>query len=220
MASVVGGGESSTARRGRPLPWLAPAIVTGGLVPLAGIVLRAARGTLGANPVAEALNELGLLALIFLVGSLAMTPLKILFGWNWAIRVRRVVGLMAFAYACLHVATYAAIDQGVDLGAIVADIGKRPFIFVGFAAWLLLVPLAITSTDKMVRRLGFVRWKRIHRLAYVAGLLGATHFFLRVKKDVTEPVVYLVLLAAFLSLRVYESRRKAAAKRARAAARP
>lgn len=202
-----------------PHPWLKPAILVGGTAPLAVIGLRALRGTLGANPVAEAMNQLGLLALVFLLTSLAMTPLQIAFKWNWALRVRRMVGVFSFFYASTHFATYAFVDQGVDVGAILADIGNRPFIFVGFAAWLLLLPLAVTSTDGMVRRLGFARWKRVHRLAYVAGGLGVVHFFLRVKRDVSEPIVYGLLLAAFLVYRLVDAARKREAKRLRALAR-
>lgn len=208
------------ARRGPPYPWLKPAIVVGSGVPLVAILLGAARGTLGANPVAESLNRLGLLALVFLIGSLAMTPLQIVFGWSWPVRVRRLVGVTAFVFASLHFLTYAAIDQGLDLGAVLADIGTRQFIFFGFAGWLVLLPLAVTSTNRMVRRLGFERWKRIHRLGYVAGILGVVHFFLRVKKDTTEPVIWGVLLAAFFALRIVEHRRKQARKRARAGGAP
>src|SRR5262245_24888128 len=107
---------------------------------------RAARGRLDANPVAEALNELGLTALIFLVLSLSCTPAKIVFGVTWPIRIRQMLGLMTFFYASLHILTYAAIDQLGHFGAILEDIAKRPFIAMGFAAWLILVPLAITST--------------------------------------------------------------------------
>lgn len=186
-------------------------------MPAIGIAIRAWRGTLGANPVAEALNELGLLALVFLVASLAMTPLRLRLKWNWALRVRRMLGLFAFFYATAHFTTYAVVDQGVDVGAIVADIGTRKFIFVGFAAWLLLVPLAVTSTDRMVRRLGFARWKRLHRFAYVAGALGVVHFYWRVKRDTTEPWIFGILLGAFFVVRIVEAARKRAAKRVRAA---
>jgi methionine sulfoxide reductase heme-binding subunit len=203
------------ARRGPPLPWLKPAIYVGGAVPLAWMIVRAVRGTLGSNPVAEALNQLGLLALIFLMGALAMTPLKLVFGWSWPIRVRRLVGVYAFFYATLHFLTYAVIDQGLDLGAVIADIGTRQFIFVGFATWLLLLPLAVTSTNRMVRRLGFVRWQRIHRLVYLAGVLGVVHFLMRVKKDVTEPVIFGMLLFVLFFLRIRAAQRKRAAREAR-----
>ena len=185
-----------------PLPWLVPAVVTGGAVPGVAIVAGLLRGTLGANPVAEALNELGLLALVLLIASLACTPLKSLTGWTWPVRVRKALGLLGFAYASLHLLTYAGIDQLLDLRAIGKDIVERPFILVGFTAFVLLVPLAVTSTARMLKRLGFARWKRLHRLAYLAAALGVVHFFLRVKKDVTEPAVYGSLLAALFAVRI------------------
>jgi sulfoxide reductase heme-binding subunit YedZ len=185
-----------------PLPWLKPAVFTGALVPLAALALRASRHTLGANPIAEVLNQLGLLALVFLVASLACTPLKAIAGWTWPIRIRKMLGLHAFFYACLHFLTYAAVDQGLKIAAIAGDIVKRPFILVGFVALVLLVPLAITSTARMLKRLGAARWKRLHRLAYVAGILGVVHFFLRVKKDVSEPLVYGVVLGVLFAVRI------------------
>jgi sulfoxide reductase heme-binding subunit YedZ len=184
-----------------PLPWLIPAVITGALAPLAALLLRAGAGTLGANPVAIALNKLGLLALIFLVASLTCTPLKLLFGWTWPMRLRRTLGLLAFAYACLHVLTYLAIDQGLDLGAIAADLYKRRFITSGAMAFLALVPLAWTSTNASVRRLGFARWTRLHRLAYLAAMLGVVHFLWRVKKDLTEPLLYGLVLALLFAAR-------------------
>jgi sulfoxide reductase heme-binding subunit YedZ len=185
-----------------PVPWLVPAIVTGAAAPIAAIAWGFAHGTLGANPVAEALNELGLLALVFLVASLGCTPLNVLTGWKWPIRARKTLGLYGFVYAALHLLTYAGLDQALNLAAIGADIAKRPFILVGFVAFLILVPLAITSTAKMLKRLGFARWKRLHRLAYVAAILGVIHFFLRVKKDVTEPAIYAALLGVLFAVRL------------------
>ena len=186
----------------RPLPWLKPGVFAGALVPLAAILARGAQGRLGANPIDQAMNQLGLVALVFLVAALACTPLKALFGWTWPIRLRRMLGLFGFFYALLHVLTYSGLDQGLDWAAIWADVTKRKFIFVGFAAFVLLVPLAATSTAGAVRRLGFARWKLLHRLAYVAPALGAIHFFLRVKKDVREPLVYAAVLGALLLVRV------------------
>lgn len=184
-----------------PLPWLIPAVITGAMLPLAALLFRAGAGTLGANPVAIALNKLGLLALIFLVASLTCTPLKLLFGWTWPMRLRRTLGLLAFAYACLHVLTYLAIDQGLDLGAIAADLYKRRFITSGAMAFLALVPLAWTSTNASVRRLGYARWSRLHRLAYLASMLGVVHFLWRVKKDLTEPLLYGGVLALLFAVR-------------------
>jgi methionine sulfoxide reductase heme-binding subunit len=189
-------------RAGGRRPWLKPAVFAGALAPLGLLLLRAARGQLGANPIAEALNELGLTALVLLVASLACTPAREVPGWTWAIGLRRMLGLFAFFYAALHFATYLGLDQGLRFSAILADVTKRKFIFVGFAAFVLLAPLAATSTAAAVQRLGFVRWKRLHRLVYPAAVLAVIHFFLRVKKDVSEPAVYGAVLALLLLARI------------------
>ncbi len=198
---------AATTRRG-PLPWLNPALVTGALVPLASLLLRARSRALGANPIAEALNELGLAALILLVGSLACTPLRTLFGWTWPARVRRTLGLLAFFYMTLHVTVYAGLDQALDGSAILADVTKRRFIFVGFSAFCLLVPLALTSTKESVRRLGYVAWSRLHALVYPAAILAVVHFVWRVKKDLREPLIYGAVLAALLLVRVAAAARR------------
>lgn len=189
----------------------------GSLAPLGLLVARALGGTLGSNPIAEVLNLLGLTALIFLVAALACTPLRILFGWGWPARVRRMLGLFGFFYAALHVATYLFIDQGFDWRAIAVDVLKHKFIFVGAAAFLLLIPLALTSTTAAIKRLGAVRWKRLHRLAYLSAALGVVHFYLRVKKDVTQPVLYGVVLAVLLAVRlvVFLRKRNAVSRRVR-----
>src|SRR5205823_6167218 len=146
--------------------------------------------------------------------SLAATPLQRYLRWGWAVRVRRMVGLFAFFYGVLHFTIYLAIDQGFDWQAIGKDLVKRRFITVGFTALVLLVPLAVTSTKGMVRRLGFARWKRLHRLVYVAALLGVVHFTWRVKADHLRPglfaVAFLALLLARLPLWLGSPRRAAA----------
>jgi sulfoxide reductase heme-binding subunit YedZ len=185
-----------------PDAWLKPGLLIGALVPLASIALRALTGSLNANPIAEVENELGLAALIFLIASLACTPARRVFGWTWPPRIRRDLGLLAFAYATLHVSVYLFLDQVLDLQAIFDDIVKRPFITAGFAAAVLLVPLAITSTKSSIRRLGFARWQRLHQLAYIAGVLAAIHFIWRVKIDVSQPLTYAGVLAALLLVRV------------------
>ncbi len=185
-----------------PDPWLKPGVLLGGLVPLVALALGAWRGALGANPIAEVLNQFGLLALIFLVASLAATPLKLLWGLKWPLRIRRMLGLFAFFYASLHMLTYVAVDRAGELATILQDLLKRPFIGLGFLAWLTLVPLAVTSTSGMVKRLGFKRWQRLHRLAYLAALLAVLHFVLRVKKDLSEPLAYGLVMASLLAVRV------------------
>jgi sulfoxide reductase heme-binding subunit YedZ len=185
-----------------PVPWLRPGVIVGALVPLAAIAVRASQGQLGADPVAKVENELGLAALILLVASLVCTPAARLLGWTWAVRIRRDLGLLAFFYASLHFLTYVFIDQGVDWTAIVDDIIKRPFITVGFAALVLLTPLALTSTKASIRRLGFRRWNRLHQLTYVAAILAIIHFIWRVKIDVSQPLTYAWIVAALLLIRV------------------
>ena len=181
------------------LSWLVPATITGALIPFASIAWRLSRHRLGANPIATALNQIGLLALIFLCASLTCTPLKIVFDWNWPLRVRRTLGLCAFFSVVLHFLWYLVLDQDLALGALLADVLKRPFIALGFTALVLLVPLALTSSKRAVARLGFRRWQLLHRLAYLIGILGVLHFYLRVKADHTQPIMYgLVLALGFL----------------------
>lgn len=155
------------------------------------------------------MNELGLTALILLVCALACSPARYLWGWTWPARIRRGLGLLAFGYAMLHFLVYLLIDQVLDMAAVLEDVAKRPFITVGFLALLLLVPLAITSTNKMVRRLGFKNWQRLHRLVYLAGLLAVVHFLWRVKIDWTQPLTYGLIVAALLGARLipWEPRR-------------
>lgn len=183
------------------LGWLVPAVTTGGLLPLLVLGLRYSRHDLGANPIAESLNQLGLLALVLLLLSLAATPLQIVTHWKWPIRIRKALGLLGFFYVCLHFLLYAVVDQSLALKAIGEDIAKRPFILVGFAAFVLLIPLAVTSTAKALKSLGFARWKRLHRLVYLIGILGVVHFLLRVKKITAEPLVYAIVLGVLFLIR-------------------
>jgi sulfoxide reductase heme-binding subunit YedZ len=177
------------------------------LVPAARIGWLAEAGALGPNPIAEAMNRLGFWTLTLLLVTLAPTPIQIVTGWKWPLRLRRMLGLETFLYVCLHFAVYLGVDQFFDLGAIGKDIVKRKFITVGFTAFLLLIPLAITSTDGMVRRLGFVRWKRLHRLIYLAAALGVVHFVWRVKSDLRQPLVFAAALAVLLVIRSMRSMR-------------
>jgi sulfoxide reductase heme-binding subunit YedZ len=190
----------------RPLSQRLPKAFIGALalVPAVRLGWLFYRNALGANPIAEALNQLGLWALIILLSSLACTPIKVLTGWNWPLRLRRLLGLEAFFYACLHFTMYIAVDQSFDFGEIWKDIIKRQFMTIGFAAFLLLVPLAVTSTNKMVKRLGFPRWKALHRLAYLAAALAVVHFIWRVKADKREPLIYAFVLAVLLAVRLID----------------
>lgn len=185
-----------------PHPWLLPAVRFSALTPLLHMVWQAGTGGLAADPVADVLNRLGLTALVLLLASLTVTPLRLASGFGFLAPLRRTLGLFGFFYASLHVVTYAVVDQGLDLAAIVEDVVKRPFILAGATAFLLLVPLAATSPRSMVKRLGAVRWKKLHRLAYVAPAFAVLHFFLRVKKDVSEPLAYALVLALLLSARL------------------
>ena len=184
------------------MPWLKPGIFLGALVPLISLGLRWSQDALGANPIAQVENELGLTALIFLMAALACTPAKRLLGWNWQMRVRRELGLFAFFYASVHFLTYLVLDQFFDLRVIVGDIVERPFITVGFAALVLLTPLAVTSTNGWVRRLGYRKWQRLHQLVYVAGVLAVVHFVWRVKIDISQPLTYAFVLAILLGARI------------------
>lgn len=196
-----------------PEAWLKPGVLLGALVPLLALGLAALYGNLGANPVAELLNQFGLLALVFLLASLAPTPLKALFALTWPMRIRRLLGLCAFFYASLHLLTYVLLDRAGELRTLLEDLAKRPFVTVGFMAWLMLVPLALTSSDRMVKRLGFRHWKQLHRLSYVAALLAVVHFVLRVKKDASEPLAYGIVLVGLLGVRASEWLRKRARRR-------
>jgi sulfoxide reductase heme-binding subunit YedZ len=159
-------------------------------------------GRLGANPIELVQSRLGFWTLTFLALSLVPTPAHDLLGLAWPVRVRRMLGLFAFAYASLHLVWYVAIDQTLDVGLLVEDVVKRKFMTVGFTAWLLLLPLAITSTDRSVRRLGYARWKRLHRLSYAAALLGVVHFVWRVKADLRRPLWFVAAVGILLSVRV------------------
>ena len=194
------------------------AVFAAACLPLAKLALDAFTGGLGANPIEAVLNRLGFWTLTLLTASLAATPANELLHLKWPVRVRRMLGLFAFAYATLHLLWYVGVDQFFDLQVLAQDVAKRKFMAVGFAAWLLLVPLAVTSTDAWVRRLGFARWKRLHRLVYVAALLGAVHFVWRVKADLRRPSLFLAALALLLGARLVPALGRARRARRRGAA--
>jgi sulfoxide reductase heme-binding subunit YedZ len=182
--------------------WLKLGVGLAAFVPAGVIAFQFLTDRLGANPIATAMNQLGLWTLILLLCSLACTPLKLVFGWTWPLQVRKLLGLCAFTYVCLHFLVYLVLDQFFAWGEIWKDIAKRKFITVGFAAFVLLLPLAITSTKGMVKRLGYSRWKRLHRLVYAAATLGVIHFMWRVKVVGREQLVYAGILAVLLGVRV------------------
>jgi len=181
--------------------WLKLGVGLAAFVPAGVIAYRFLTNDLGANPIATAMNQLGLWTLILLLSSLACTPLKLVFGWKWPIQVRKLLGLSAFAYVCMHFLVYLVLDQFFAWDEIWKDIWKRKFITVGFAAFLLLIPLAITSTSKMLKRLGSARWKRLHRLVYLAATLGVIHFMWRVKVVGREQLIYAGVLLVLLGVR-------------------
>jgi sulfoxide reductase heme-binding subunit YedZ len=187
---------------------LKPLVAAAALAPLAWLSLGAWRGWLGANPIETITRSTGVWTLRFLVITLAVTPLRWATGWNDLIRFRRMLGLFAFFYGTLHLFTYLWLDQFFDWGAIAKDVVKRPFITAGFSAFVLLVPLAITSTSGMIRRLGGRAWRRLHRLAYVAAALGVVHYWWLVKLDTRPPRNYGIVLAALLAVRVWTSVRR------------
>lgn len=162
--------------------------------------------TLGPDPVETLLRELGWWAVTLLVASLAITPLRYVLKQAPLLRCRRPLGLWGFAYAVLHFTVYLVLDRQLAWAEILKDLGKRPYIMVGFATVLLLLPLAATSTASAMRKLGR-RWQKLHRLAYVAAALGVLHFLLQVKKDLTEPLIYAVALGALLAWRALRQQR-------------
>jgi sulfoxide reductase heme-binding subunit YedZ len=189
--------------RTQAIKWVAkPAVFLALSAPFITMAFDATRGGLSANPIEDVLHRSGLWGLRILILSLAITPLKRLFGWNRLIRFRRMVGLFAFFYLALHFSIYLGLDRFFSIDDIAEDIALRPFITVGFASLLLLLPLAVTSTKKMVKRLGARRWTRLHRLVYPAAIGGVIHYIWAVKLDTREPIVYAVLLGILLTLRV------------------
>lgn len=187
-----------------------PIVFVLALLPLGIVLLRAfeiSNLTLGANPIEEMLHELGRWGLRYLLLTLAVTPLSRWTGWNWLIRYRRMLGLFTFFYILLHFVVYAWLDQGLNISAIGEDILKRPYITLGVAALLMLIPLAVTSTKGMMKRLG-KRWQKLHRLVYVIGVLGVWHFYWQVKLDTLEATLYALILALLLGTRLYYWRRK------------
>ena len=188
-----------------------PVVFVACLVPL---VLLVSRGfglfgqSLGPDPIKFTLHWIGKTALNILMLTLLVTPVRHLAGWPHVVRIRRMLGLFAFSYALLHFTIYIVLDQELDFTGLLKDIAKRPYITVGFAALVILIPLAITSTNKMMRRLGR-RWQTLHRWVYAAAILGVVHYYWQVKRDVREPLIYAGILAILLGYRLVRRLRKA-----------
>jgi sulfoxide reductase heme-binding subunit YedZ len=171
------------------------------LLPVAWLARRALTDDLGANPIEELEIQTGLWTLRFLALTLAVTPLRRLTRWNWLARHRRTLGLVAFGYACLHLSMYIGLDMFFDVSDIVEDVAEHLYITVGMLAFLCMIPLAVTSTKKAIRRLGR-RWQRLHRLVWAVATLGTVHFLWAVKKDIREPLIYAGIFAGLLLLRL------------------
>lgn len=173
------------------------------LIPCLRLIAGALTDDLGANPIEKITRTTGYWTLTFLMITLSATPLRRLTGWLWLIRLRRMLGLFAFFYASLHFLTYLVLDQFFDWASIIKDIAKRPYITAGFPSFLLMLPLALTSTDGMIRKLGGKRWRRLHRLVYLTAIGGVVHYWWLVKKDLSNPLGFALILALLLAIRLF-----------------
>jgi sulfoxide reductase heme-binding subunit YedZ len=173
------------------------------LAPIAIWVYQGFHAQLGANPVDRIQNKTGLVTIRLLMLTLAVTPLRRITGWNWLIRFRRLLGLFTFFYGVIHLLVYTVADHQMNIAEIVKDVTKRPFILIGMLALLSLLPLAVTSTAGWIRRLGGKNWNRLHKLIYFTGVAAVIHFWLRVKKDHTEPNLYIAILALLFAVRIF-----------------
>jgi methionine sulfoxide reductase heme-binding subunit len=182
-------------------------ISTNALLPLGLLAFDFYRGALGANPLEFFLRASGVLTLLFVVVTLSVTPLRKIFGWNGLIKYRRMLGLYAFFYGCVHLITYSIFDKSLEMQEIVRDVIQRPFIAVGMAALLLMVPLAATSTNGMIKRLGGKNWSKLHKLTYAVPVLGVIHFWMIVKSDVFYPALFAVAVALVLGYRLFSRSR-------------
>ena len=179
-------------------------------VPLALLAIDAFNGRLGANPIEFFLRTTGVLTLVFLLITLTVTPLRKLFRWNSLIKYRRMLGLYAFFYGSVHLITYSIFDKGLGLSAIAADVWQRPFIAIGMLAFFLLIPLATTSTNGVVKRIGGKNWARLHKLTYVAAILGVVHFWMIVKSDIFYPLLFGIVLLGLFAVRLFWPKKKPA----------
>jgi sulfoxide reductase heme-binding subunit YedZ len=180
-----------------------------GLLPALLILIDGWSGNLGANPVEFVTRATGVLTLVFLVLTLMVTPLRKLYGWNWLLKQRRLIGLYAFFYCVAHLLTYLAYDRDWQLQTVIGDVYKRPFIAIGMFSFALMVPLAVTSTNAMIKRLGGPRWNQLHRLTYYITIGGVLHYYIIVKSDITYPALFAIVVAALLGWRVVNGLRKA-----------
>jgi sulfoxide reductase heme-binding subunit YedZ len=214
---MVGRVSVQADKKGFALPQVPKiAVYIVGFIPAFWLFYAGITDQLGADPMRYLEQGLGLWALRFLIATLTITPLRQLFNIN-LLRYRRALGLLAFYYAALHLLTYLVLDQGLDVAAIVADIVKRPYITIGMATFVILVPLAVTSNNAAIRRMGGQAWAKLHRLVYVAAIGAALHFLLVVKSWPPEPLVYAAIVAVLLGYRLIRSMVKKPSPRRRPA---
>jgi sulfoxide reductase heme-binding subunit YedZ len=206
------------SRLAQPIVRIKVAVFLAALLPAARLAWKAYEGTLGANPIEFITLSTGEWTLIFLMATLAVTPLRRITGVHALIRFRRMLGLFAFFYASLHFSIWIVLDQFFDWDAMLKDVAKRPFITAGFTAFVLLLPLALTSTQWAIRKMGGRRWQMLHRLIYVAATAAIIHFWWKVKADTREPAIYATILGLLLAARVVLWLRGRAASRERAVA--
>jgi len=183
-------------------------VLVDGAVPLVLLVWDQAHHRLGANPQNFLILTTGMMTLIFLTLTMAVTPVRKVFGLNWVIHLRRMLGLYAFFYGCLHFLCFYSLDRAFSLSSTLHEIVARKYIWFGITALLVMVPLAITSTNAMIKRLGGKRWRTLHRLAYVAAVGGVIHYYMQVKADVRQPLVFAAVLAVLLGYRLLDSWRR------------
>ena len=186
----------------RSFTWIKILVFAASLIPAARLVVGLFTGGLGANPVEHITHTTGTFALVFLMITLAVTPLRRLTGYASLIRLRRMLGLFAFFYTCVHLSTFVVLDHFFDPAAILQDVFKRPYITAGSVGFLLMAPLAATSTAGWIRRLGGRRWQQLHRLVYLSAIAGVVHFLWLVKADLREPLIYAGILAVLLGYRI------------------
>ena len=177
-------------------------ILVNGAVPLALLIRDKSYNQLGANPQNFLILTTGMMTLIFLVLTMAVTPMRKVTGWNWLIQFRRMLGLFAFFYACLHFMCFSSLDRGFSISGTLSEMVKRKYLIVGSTALIVMIPLAFTSTNGMIKRLGGKRWRALHRLAYVAAIAGVIHYYMQVKADTRQPLAFAAVLAILLGYRL------------------
>ncbi|HEU6449411.1 MAG TPA: protein-methionine-sulfoxide reductase heme-binding subunit MsrQ [Verrucomicrobiae bacterium] len=178
-------------------------ILVNGLIPLALLIWDKSQNKLGANPQNFIILTTGMMTLIFLILTLAVTPLRKITGWNWLLQFRRMLGLFAFFYGSFHFLCFFSLDRAFSVSSTLSEMVKRKYLIIGSIALVSMIPLAITSTNRMIKRLGGKRWRALHRLAYVAATAGVIHYYMQVKADVRQPLVFAAALAILLGYRIW-----------------